>query len=249
MNISSTESATSTSSGPAAGKFFNSKDLLIALSAELVICAPAGAASWYVVVQKEAGAFVCLVTFWLVMMATAIVFLKILRTVFPMRPGIYSYLNRPVTTYVWTLNSFICATNLGILYNHPSLMPSPIKKIFYQMLGARLGKGQMMIGGRLTDPHLITIEAGAVIGGDCCLLAHAMTRFDSNVLILQPILIRSNSIVGAYTLIMPGVTVGQGATIRAMSYVSMNTSIPAGENWAGNPAVRRPSRATTVTAS
>ena len=179
--------------------------------------------------------FTAFLAFWLLMMSAAMAFLQTLRAILPLRPGCYSYAPRAGTTYVWTLHSFVCATNLGILYNHPSLMPSAIKKIFYRLLGARLGKGHMMIGGRLTDPHLITVEQGAVVGGDCWILAHALARFETNVLILKPITIRHGAIIGAYTLIMPGVTVEANAMVRAMSYVPMNTVIPEGECWGGNP--------------
>jgi len=223
----------------AASGFFDRKDLLLALGTEVIIGSPAVVAAWWLHAARAASLFSCLISFWLVQMAVAIAFLKVLRTAHPMRPGRYSYSPRERTTYVWTLNSFICATNLGLLYNHPSFMPSPVKKIFYQLLGANLGRGPMMLGGRLTDPHLITVEAGVVVGGDCWLLAHAMVRFETNLLILQPIVIQRDAIIGAYSMVMPGVTVGPGAMLRAMSYVPMGTTIPAGESWGGNPAVRR----------
>lgn len=236
---SNSDAKTKTSSG---GLFLNRRDVVLALCAQSIICSPALIVAWWLRTKLGADIFTTVVIFWLAMMLSAIAFLWVLRTLFPMRPGRYDYADRPVTIYVWTLNSFVCATNLGIIYNHPSLLPSPIKKVFYTLLGAKLAKGPMMIGGRLTDPHLITIEAGALIGGDCSLLAHAMTRFEGNVLILEPIVIRRGAIVGTLSLVMPGVTVGENATIRAMSYVPMRTNIPAGEIWGGNPAVRRPAR-------
>jgi hypothetical protein len=222
--------------------FLNRLDVCFALLSQVVICIPAAVAAWLLSILWPIGLFGVVVTFWFLMMFAAIVFLKVLRSCVPMKPGLYSYEDRNPVTYVWTLNSFICATNLGIIYNHPSLLPSPLKKIFYWSLGAKLGSGPMMLGGRLTDPHLITIEEGAVIGGDCWLLAHAMARFDKNVLILKPIIIRRDAIIGALSLVMPGVEVGEGAMLRAMSYVPMNTVIPAGETWGGAPATLRPAR-------
>jgi len=219
--------------------FFDRRDLFLALGTEVIICSPALAVAWWLHADRAASLFSCLLGFWLVQMAVAIAVLKVLRSAFPMLPGRYSYSPRARTTYVWTLNSFICATNLGLLYNHPSLMPSPVKKVFYQLLGAKLGAGPMMLGGRLTDPHLITVEAGVVVGGDCWLLAHAMVRFETNLLILAPIVIQRDAIIGAYSLVMPGVTVRPGAMLRAMSYVPLGTTIPAGDSWGGNPAVRR----------
>jgi hypothetical protein len=222
------------------GQFFDNRDLVLALGSQLVICGASAAITWWLADRYAFTLFSVVATFWVLMMLAALAFLKALRTLFPILPGTYAYSPRARTTYVWTLHSFICATNLGILYNHPSLMPSLIKKAFYHLLGARLGRGHMMIGGQLTEPYLITIESGAVIGGDCWLLAHAMTRSEGrNVLILQPITIRRDAIIGAWSMIMPGVTVEPGALLRASSYVSMNTLIPAHEQWGGNPAKRR----------
>lgn len=228
---------------PSTGRFLSGQDMFWALLAEAVIVGGTAALVWLPLTRWKPTLFGALLLLWLAQMLVAIMFLWALRRLAPMHPGVYSYsAPRHPTTYVWTLNSFICATNLGILYNHPSLMPSPLKKLFYRALGARLGDGPMLIGGRLTDPHLITVDEGAVIGGDCWLLAHAMARFDTNVLILRPIVVQRDAIIGAYSLVMPGVTIGAGATVRAMSYIPMNTAIPPGEVWGGNPATLRPNR-------
>lgn len=224
------------------GAFFDNRDLVLALASQLAICAPALAGVWWAALRWHWSLFFCAVAFWVLMMLAAVVFLRILRQIWPLRPGRYCYAPRDPTTYVWTLHSFVCATNLGIFYNHPSLLPSPAKKIFYRALGAQLGAGHMMIGGRLTDPYLITVESGAVVGGDCWLLAHAMARFETSVLILGPITIRREAIIGAASLLMPGVTVEAGAVLRAMSYVPMNTTIPRDTEWGGNPAQPRERR-------
>jgi hypothetical protein len=231
------------SQNPKPGRFLDGRDMAYALAAEAVIISASAGLIWWPAARWDLSLLSALLLLWVGQIVVAITFLWFLRRLAPMRPGTYSYAApRHGTTYVWTLNSFICATNLGILYNHPSLMPSPLKKLFYRALGARLGDGPMLLGGRLTDPHLITVEEGAVIGGDCWLLAHAMARFDTNVLILRPIVVRREAIVGAYSLVMPGVTIGEGASLRAMSYVAMNTTIPPGEVWGGNPAAPRAPR-------
>lgn len=48
--------------------------------------------------------------------------------------------------------------------------------------------------------------------------------------------IRDRAFVGAHSIILKGVTVGEGAVIGAGSVVTKN--VPAGEVWAGNPAVK-----------
>lgn len=50
----------------------------------------------------------------------------------------------------------------------------------------------------------------------------------------KPIEIRDNVFIGANTIILKGVTIGEGSVIGAGSVLSRN--VPAGEIWAGNPA-------------
>lgn len=50
----------------------------------------------------------------------------------------------------------------------------------------------------------------------------------------QPVIIRKHAVIGAGTVILPGVSIGEGAAVGAMSFVKH--SVPAFEIWAGNPA-------------
>jgi len=50
------------------------------------------------------------------------------------------------------------------------------------------------------------------------------------------VVIRDRAFVGAHSMILKGVTIGEGAVIGAGSVVTKD--VPAGEVWAGNPAVK-----------
>ncbi len=113
-----------------------------------------------------------------------------------------------------------------------------MRKLFYRALGATMGPGIISIGGRLVDPHLITIEESAMIGDDVLLTPHAYARTRSDILIVAKIVIRKNAIIGAKSMILPGVTVGENSMVNAMSMVAMNTKIPPNQIWGGNPAVK-----------
>ena len=155
---------------------------------------------------------------------------------FPLREGTYSYARHSVETYVWTLQGFLCITNLSLFYEN-ALLPPPLRKVFYQLLGAHMGKGIISIGGRLSDPYLIVIEEGATIGDEALLLPHAIGADETgDILILGKIEVKQGAIIGARTTIMPGVTIGERSMIKAMSLVTMNTQIPPNEIWAGIPA-------------
>jgi acetyltransferase-like isoleucine patch superfamily enzyme len=55
-------------------------------------------------------------------------------------------------------------------------------------------------------------------------------------LILAPVIVEAGAVVGARSVLMPGVVVGANSTVKAMSHVTMNTVIPPNEVWGGIPA-------------
>jgi carbonic anhydrase/acetyltransferase-like protein (isoleucine patch superfamily) len=60
----------------------------------------------------------------------------------------------------------------------------------------------------------------------------------SDVLFLGNIHVKKGAIVGTRSVLLPGVVIGEYATINAMSVVAMNTQVGAYEVWGGNPAVK-----------
>lgn len=88
----------------------------------------------------------------------------------------------------------------------------------------------------------VTIEDNVLIGGDCQIYdndmhsvfyEYRMQSIDTNIKSL-PILIKKGAWIGAHSIILKGVTIGERSVIGAGSVVTK--SIPSGELWAGNPA-------------
>lgn len=78
-------------------------------------------------------------------------------------------------------------------------------------------------------PELIAIEPGVVISSRVILAAH-----DSSRHVVGPILIRRKAFVGAGSIILPGVAIGEEAVVAAGAVVTR--SVPAGAVVGGNPA-------------
>lgn len=218
-------------------RFMTWKDLVITPAVETAILAISYLS--VVVLNRLDGfsLFANALLFYLLMIIWTLLALKIIRVLFPIREGVYSYGDGALTCYIWNLHAFLCITNLGLHYIN-GLLPPPMRKLFYSALGAKMGRGIISIGGRLVDPHLITVEESAMIGDDALLTPHAYARTSSDILILGRIEIKRNAIVGAKSMIMPGVTVGENSMVNAMSLVAMNTKIPPNQIWGGNPAVK-----------
>jgi acetyltransferase-like isoleucine patch superfamily enzyme len=114
-------------------------------------------------------------------------------------------------------------------------MPSFRVKIWMlRLTGAHVGK-HVSIGFESTldilFPQDITIEDNVVIGYDTTILCHG---YLVDAYQRGPVRIGRDAAIGARTLILPGVTIGDGAIIGAMSLV--NRDVPAHEFWAGVPA-------------
>ena len=80
-------------------------------------------------------------------------------------------------------------------------------------------------------PHLITIREDAVVGFRTTILCH---EYMADRYRIGPVVIGKRATIGANCTLLPGVVVGEGATVSAMSLV--NRDIPPGELWGGVPA-------------
>lgn len=90
--------------------------------------------------------------------------------------------------------------------------------------------------------NTIIIEDDVFIGGDCNIYDSDFHSIDARARILRPdrtvktapVLIKRYSFIGAHSLILKGVVIGEASVIGAGSVVTQ--SVPSGEIWAGNPA-------------
>ena len=75
----------------------------------------------------------------------------------------------------------------------------------------------------------VTIEDDAKIGFGCSILSYSSIDSKGGKVILE-----KGCMVGANTVIMPGITIGKGSVVGSNSFV--NRDIPPGEIWFGSPA-------------
>ncbi len=115
-----------------------------------------------------------------------------------------------------------------------SLPISSWKIAIYRLLGTKIGRGVYIGPSVLIDPlypELSTLRDGCVLGIGCRLFAHEITAGN---LRLGRIVIGADSVVGAYTTVRSGVSVGNSVTIGFNSFV--NRDVPNGATVAGVPA-------------
>ncbi|MBW2732383.1 MAG: hypothetical protein JRH20_08295 [Deltaproteobacteria bacterium] len=170
--------------------------------------------------------------FWIV----SLVAHALVRKLVPIRPGRYLPGTQLRRRWAWEFLGFLTIMNLHLLLLGP-LVPPMWRGWLYRMLGAHVGSGLVVIGGYIHDPFLVRVGDQSLLGLDCLLLPHALTS--KNELLLAPIHVGKGVVIGARAMIMPGVTIGEGAMVESMSFVPAFTKIGPGEVWGGHPAKLR----------
>lgn len=153
--------------------------------------------------------------------------------------------NRPVLSILKPTRAPFHSVQVFPWYLHNSLLyiirytflefitPTPINLWFFKRMGMKIGKGVQINTANITDPAMITLEDGVMLGGSATVIAHYGVN---NVLILSPTILRKNAMIGLRAIIMADVEIGEGAKILPNSVVLPKTRVPAGETWGGVPA-------------
>jgi acetyltransferase-like isoleucine patch superfamily enzyme len=114
--------------------------------------------------------------------------------------------------------------NFLIIYANRFLPWVNLKNALYRLTGMRVGKRCSFGLCAMVDifyPHLIEVGENCIFGYDSVILAHEYLR---NTLRTGPVVIGDNVIVGTKSTILPGIVIGEGAVISAMSLV--NKDVP-----------------------
>jgi len=109
-----------------------------------------------------------------------------------------------------------------------------LKRLFLRAAGARVAGGAAFGLGATVDiffPELIEVGKDAIIGYNSVLLGHEFLQGEYRT---GKVEVGARAMIGANCTLLPGVRVGEDASVAAMSLV--NCDIPAGQKWGGVPA-------------
>ncbi|MDO8626867.1 MAG: acyltransferase [Candidatus Diapherotrites archaeon] len=124
--------------------------------------------------------------------------------------------------------------NGGIVYVCRLLPSLALKRFLLRLTGMRIGKNVSIGFMAMFDvmfPELISISDNTVIGYNSTILAHEFLIKEYR---LGKVEIGKNVMIGASSLVLPGVKISDGATISAMSLV--NKDVPKNAFVGGVPA-------------
>lgn len=111
-------------------------------------------------------------------------------------------------------------------------IPTPLMRLVYLALGARLGANTYS-GGLIMDPPLTSMGDNCIVGHDAVIFAHVI---EGPRLALYDVVIGNGVTIGATAVVMPDVRIGDGAVLCAGAVVTKGTRIGSGEIWGGVPA-------------
>jgi len=114
------------------------------------------------------------------------------------------------------------------------LLPIPLLRVCYGLLGAKLGSNTWG-SGTILDPPFVSIGDDCVVGMDSILCPHVI---EGDRLAHYPITIGNKVTIGAGATILSNVEIGDGAIIGMRALVAKGARVGAGELWTGVPARR-----------
>lgn len=135
------------------------------------------------------------------------------------KPGTYEVAT--FTVFRWLIFSGIYTLAVTLIL--PVIPMTFFSMLFFRIIGCKIGKNSQINTYMLNDPYLLEIGKNVIIGGKADISCHI---FENNKLILQPIKIGDNSLIGAHCYIAPGVTIGKRCIIGLNSYIRQGKNIP-----------------------
>ncbi len=126
--------------------------------------------------------------------------------------------------------------NFAVIYACRTLPSLRWKNRLYRMIGVKVGPHVSAGLGSTIDvffPRLIQLGENSIIGYNTVILAHEFLRDELRT---GPVVVGKDVMIAANVTILPGVVIGDGATVSACSLV--NRDVPAGAVVGGVP-IRR----------
>ena len=135
------------------------------------------------------------------------------------KPGKYPAMS--ITTLRWLIHSgvYTLATRLIL----PLIPMTFLTNLFFRIIGCKMGKNVKLNTWNLNDAYLLELGNNVIVGGATDISCHL---FENYQLILKPIKIGDNTLIGAHCYISPGVVIGKNCTIGLNSFIRQDKVIP-----------------------
>ena len=165
---------------------------------------------------------------WGTTLCLEVVFAKRFVFFYKARPGKFPFVSWPTVSWAAIGYAVLSVHTLFIQF----FRSTPMMNLWLILLGAKIGRRVNIQTTFITDWDLITIEDDAILGGDCSVVAHLI---EGENIVHAPVVIKKKALIGQAASILPGVTIGERATIGARSLVPKFKQIEDDSVYAGIP--------------
>nr|WP_323809137.1 Pls/PosA family non-ribosomal peptide synthetase [Kitasatospora acidiphila] len=136
---------------------------------------------------------------------------------------------------------------LAMPWGGQTLLGTPYMNMWLRSLGAKIGRGAWCETHWLPESDLVSVGSGASVNRGTVLQTHL---FHDRVMRLGPVVLDEGATLGPNSIVLPGTTVGAGASIGGASLAMRGEEIPDSTRWIGNPIAAWPAEhAATVPAA
>jgi non-ribosomal peptide synthetase-like protein len=131
----------------------------------------------------------------------------------------------------WAVERFFKLTaKAGV---HRLCVGTPFQSLLHRLVGVRLGKRLFDDGVSMAEKNIVTIGDHVTLNVGSVLLCHSQEDYAFKC---DSITVGSGCTVGVAGFVHYGVTMGDGSTVAADSFLMKGEEVPAGAHWGGNPA-------------
>jgi non-ribosomal peptide synthetase-like protein len=127
----------------------------------------------------------------------------------------------------WTVKTLINTSPLRLFAG------SPLYLVYLRMLGAKIGKGVVILSGSVVCTDLVTVGDGTIVRGRCFMSGY---RAEGGVIRTGSVTLGRNVFVGEQTVLDIDTSLGDGAQLGHASSLHPGQSVPPGGRWHGCPA-------------
>ena len=146
-------------------------------------------------------------------------------------PGSYPYSTHEKNVLKWMIIVSIYTPIRKILEIIPI---GRLKNTYFRLLGMKIGKNTL-VGGIIKDPCVTSFGKNSTMGEYAIIYGH-IHNFEKGTILIDPVSIGNNCVIGAGAIIMPGAIIEDNVTVAAGALVTKKQRLISGNMYVGIPA-------------
>ena len=147
------------------------------------------------------------------------------------KPGSYPYSTNEKNVLKWMIIVSIYTPIRKILEIIPI---GRLKNTYFRLLGMKIGKNTL-VGGVIKDPCVTSFGKNSTMGEYAIIYGH-IHNFEKGTILIDPVSIGNNCVIGAGAIIMPGAIIEDNVTVAAGALVTKKQRLISGNMYVGIPA-------------